>query len=126
MSKKPYEETVERTARHTCVTAFAATAHILYKLLPRATVKKLNERASLYEGHGFSRAVNGLCLTASAAEVRFLRNPQVCGFPLRFSDALLKPERTRAVWTPEPVPLVHQGSSKTHCHFDSRCSNRPT
>jgi len=26
----------------------------LYKLLPRATAKKLNEKASLYEGHGFS------------------------------------------------------------------------
>jgi hypothetical protein len=36
-----------------------------------ATAKKLNEKASLYEGHGFSRAVNRLCLTASAAEVRF-------------------------------------------------------
>ena len=46
-------------------------AHILYKLLPRATANNLNEKASLYEGHGFSRAVNRLCLTASAAEVRF-------------------------------------------------------
>jgi hypothetical protein len=34
-------------------------------------VKNLNEKASLYEGHGFSRAVTRLCLTASAAEVRF-------------------------------------------------------
>jgi hypothetical protein len=32
-----------------------------------ATAQKLNEKASLYEGHGFSRAVNRLCLTASAA-----------------------------------------------------------
>jgi hypothetical protein len=45
--------------------------YILYKPLPRATAKKLNEKASLYEGHGFSRAVNRRCLTASAAEVRF-------------------------------------------------------
>jgi riboflavin synthase alpha subunit len=44
-----------------------------------ATNKKLNEKASLYEGHGFSRAVNGLCLTASAAEVRFFK-PTVFGF----------------------------------------------
>jgi hypothetical protein len=39
--------------------------------LPRDNGQKLNEKASLYEGHGFSRAVNRLCLTASAAEVRF-------------------------------------------------------
>jgi hypothetical protein len=38
-----------------------------------ATAKNLSEKASLYEGHGFSRAVNGLCLTASAAEVRFYK-----------------------------------------------------
>jgi hypothetical protein len=53
------------------VDGFWLRRYILYKLLPRATAKKLNEKASLYEGHGFSRAVNRLCLTASAAEVRF-------------------------------------------------------
>jgi hypothetical protein len=31
----------------------------------------LREKASLHEGHGFSRAVKGLRTTASAAEVRF-------------------------------------------------------
>jgi hypothetical protein len=46
-----------------------------------ATTKKLNEKASLYEGHGFSRAVNRLCLTGSAAEVRFSK-PTGLRFPL--------------------------------------------
>ena len=32
-------------------------------------------KAALNEGHGFSRAVNSRCLTASAAEVRFSRPP---------------------------------------------------
>ena len=31
----------------------------------------LREKASLHEGHGFSRAVKGLPTTALAAEVRF-------------------------------------------------------
>jgi hypothetical protein len=46
-----------------------------------ATTKKLNEKASLYEGHSFSRAVNRLCLTGSAAEVRFSK-PTGLRFPL--------------------------------------------
>jgi hypothetical protein len=33
--------------------------------------KMLRERASLHEGHGFSRAIKGLPTTALAAEVRF-------------------------------------------------------
>jgi hypothetical protein len=63
-----------------------------------AATKKLNEKASLYEGHGFSRAVNRLCLTASAAEVRFCETHrfavslQVLRHPLK---ALMAP---RAVW----------------------------
>src|SRR4030088_2106787 len=39
------------------------------------------KKPSLYEGHGFSRAAHGLCLTASAAEVRFSK-PTGFGFPL--------------------------------------------
>jgi hypothetical protein len=34
----------------------------------------LREKASLHEGHGFSRAVKGLRTTALAAEVRFFRH----------------------------------------------------
>ena len=67
-----------------------AVTAILYKLLPRAPAKKLNEKASLYEGHGFSRAVNRLCLTASAAEVRFCETHRFA-VSLRFSDSHLKP-----------------------------------
>jgi hypothetical protein len=33
-----------------------------------ATTRKLNEKASLYEGHGFSRAVNRLCMTAFSCD----------------------------------------------------------
>src|ERR1700688_4368947 len=58
-------------ARHTCLTAFGRDGAFCTNCCLGARTKKLNERASLYEGHGFSRAVNGLCLTASAAEVRF-------------------------------------------------------
>ena len=74
-------ETVDRRARHTCLAAFSHDGAFCTNCCLGAAIKKLNEKASLYEGHGFSRAVNSLCLKASAAEVRFLRNPQVCGFP---------------------------------------------
>jgi hypothetical protein len=68
---KSWEETVERRARHTSMTAFSRDGAFCTHCCLGATTRKLNEKASLYEGHGFSRAVNGLCLTASAAEARF-------------------------------------------------------
>jgi hypothetical protein len=54
-----------------CLTAFSCDGTFCTNCCLGATAKKLNEKASLYEGHGFSRAVNRLCLTALAAEVRF-------------------------------------------------------
>ena len=50
-------------SRHMCLTAFKLRRHILYKLLPRGNGQKLNEKASLYEGHGFSRVPMSLRLT---------------------------------------------------------------
>jgi|SRR5450631_1230225 len=47
----------------------------------RAQQRKLKEGASLNEGHGFSRAITRLCLTASAAEVRFSKLPRSPRFP---------------------------------------------
>jgi hypothetical protein len=44
---------------------------ILHEMLVRGA-KHAEEKASLNEGHGFSRAVKGLRTTASAAEVRFV------------------------------------------------------
>jgi hypothetical protein len=38
----------------------------------RTTEKRFKEKANLNEGHGFSRAVKSLYMTALAAEVRFL------------------------------------------------------
>jgi len=70
-----------------------------------ATAKKLNEKASLHEGHGFSRAVNRLCLTASAAEVRFCETHrfavslEVCRHPLK---ALMDPRARVARLNPCP------------------------
>jgi len=75
-------ETVEGRVRHTCLTAFGRDGAFCTNCSLGATTKKLNEKASLYEGHGFSRAVNGLCLTASAAEVRFSK-PTVITVELR-------------------------------------------
>jgi hypothetical protein len=53
----------------TCLTAFSRDGAFCTNCYLGATTKNLNEKASLYEGDGFSRAVNGLYLTA--AEVRF-------------------------------------------------------
>jgi hypothetical protein len=52
----------------------------------RTTEKRLKEKANLNEGHGFSRAVKSLYMTALAAEVRFL-DPSVVikVFTRRFS-----------------------------------------
>jgi hypothetical protein len=62
-----------RTAATQSWTTFSRDGAFCTNCCLGATTKKLNERASLYEGHGFSRAVSGLCLTASqAAEKRTL------------------------------------------------------
>jgi hypothetical protein len=58
-------EDCRRRARHTCLTAFGSDGAFCANCCLGATTKKLNEKASLYEGHGFSRAVNSPCLTAS-------------------------------------------------------------
>src|ERR1700723_3942681 len=89
----------------------------------------LREKASLHEGHGFSRAVKGLRTTALAAEVRFF---DTYGATSSLSAAVfaaddwkgvpqrLKPSSVRArCGTAEPVPFVHQHNSKTCFHLDS-------
>jgi hypothetical protein len=80
-----------------------------------ATAKKLKEKAYLYEGHGFSRAVKGLRRTALAAEVRSYAArkaehvPQlakeICGF-LSVLTQTLKPSSftaftARLKWCPD-------------------------
>jgi hypothetical protein len=72
-----------------CLTAFSCDGIFCINCCLGATAKKLNEKASLYEGHGFSRAVNRLCSTASAAEVRFSK-PTGLRFRLRFSHTLFE------------------------------------
>ena len=96
----------------------------------------LREKASLHEGHGFSRAVKGLRTTALAAEVRFF---DTYGATSSLSAAVfaaddwkgvpqrLKPSSVRArCGTAEPVPFVHQHNSKTCCHSDSSRSTEAT
>jgi hypothetical protein len=56
---KSWEETVERSARHT---AFTRDGAFCTNCCFGATTKKLDEKASLYEGHGFSRAVKTYAL----------------------------------------------------------------
>ena len=96
----------------------------------------LREKASLHEGHGFSRAIKGLRTTALAAEVRFF---DTYGATSSLSAAVfaaddwkgvpqrLKPSSVRArCGTAEPVPFVHQHNSKTCCHLDSSRSTEAT
>jgi hypothetical protein len=45
-----------------CLTAFSRDGAFCTNCYLGATTKKLDEKASLYEGHGFSRAVNSLPL----------------------------------------------------------------
>ena len=93
----------------------------------------LREKPSLHEGHGFSRAVNGLRTTTLAAEVRFSthtaqrhlsprqRSPADDWKDVPQGPQGLKPSSVRArCGTAEPVPFVHQHNSKTCCHSDSR------
>jgi hypothetical protein len=87
-----------------------------HKLLPRwNNRKKLNEKASLYEGHGFSRAINSPSLTASAAEVRF---SQATGrshlFPARSSPQTMEKD----------VPQAHIFSAK--CPVRSETGHKPS
>jgi hypothetical protein len=62
---------------------------ILHEMLVRGA-KHAEEKASLNEGHGFSRAVKGFRTTASAAEVRFStagKRKLVCFLQHRSSSA---------------------------------------
>jgi hypothetical protein len=86
--------------------------------------KQAEGKASVHEGHGFSRAVKGLPTTALAAEVRFSTyTGQVISLRGRVRGRRLerepqgpqglKPSSVRArCGTAEPVPFVHQQFKK--------------
>jgi hypothetical protein len=81
----------------------------------------LRERASLHEGHGFSRAIKGLPTTALAAEVRFSTHS---GNVISLRGCLRRRRLERRTseakaligrvgcGTAEPVPFVDQHTSK--------------
>jgi hypothetical protein len=80
-----------------------AMAHSAQTAGSGATAETLKEKASQYEGHGFSRAVNGRRLTASAAEVRFSRLTgrsyhRSSGLPISHSLRPLQPRLREALF----------------------------